>query len=107
MLFGKVPFQGRTDIYTFNFIVRRELKFPQEQDNISEDAIDLIAQLLSLLPNLRGADDYPALKAHPFFHGIDFSSLSSDTTLHSYFTTDKLERKNSWVDVSSAEVCEH
>jgi serine/threonine protein kinase len=77
MLYGRVPFQGRTDLETFELITNRELKFP-EIIAVSEEAIDLMAKFLSLVPNLRGQKDYERLKAHPFFNGLDFNSLTAD-----------------------------
>ena len=63
-------------------ILERKLTFP-DSIPFSLEAIDLIDKLLQLEPYHRlgagrlGSDsDYAALKAHPFFKGLDFSSLN-------------------------------
>lgn len=83
MLVGEVPFQGQSDYMTFQLILERKLTFPQDIE-IGEEAKDLIDQLLQLNPTSRlgsgpkgSANDYSALKAHPFFKGLVFESLNT------------------------------
>lgn len=85
MLSGDVPFSGSTDYQTFQIILERKLTFP-DSTPFSQEAKDLIDRLLQLEPYHRlgagrpGSDnDYTALKAHPFFRGLDFSSLNQLT----------------------------
>ena len=64
----------------FQKITDRQLNFPND---LEPEAVDLIDALLHLDPSERlGAgppgspNDYEALKAHPFFKGINFKTLA-------------------------------
>ncbi len=77
---GYVPFNGQFDYEVFQKITDRQLQFPND---LEPEAIDIIDALLHLDPSERlGAgppgshNDYEALKAHPFFKGINFKTLS-------------------------------
>jgi protein-serine/threonine kinase len=84
MLFEKTPFEGSDMNETFEKIVhfnKKELKIPESNQHgpISKHCRDLIASLLTKDPHARlghkrGADE---IKAHAFFHGVDFNSLST------------------------------
>lgn len=88
LLSGRSPFRAATEFLTFEMIMghfrgENPISYPE---TISSEARDLIGKLLQ--PNdcdRLGAgeegsgNDYPVLKAHPFFAGIDWDSLSSLT----------------------------
>lgn len=73
---GKTPFQCKSDFETFEKI--RKINYAMD-DNIPEDAQDLIANLLLLNPKDRigrRKRGYDEIKKHPFFKEIDFTKLS-------------------------------
>ena len=78
MLAGKYPFQAPNEYLTFQQILNCSYQFP---DDISEEAKDLIGQLLQLDPMQRigcvTCGGYDALMGHPFFEGIDWDALLS------------------------------
>lgn len=79
MLLGRPPFKGDSEYLTFQKIINRELSFPADVD-LDPSARDLIEQLLVLEPGRRlgnTPEGYDKLRAHPFFTGVDFCSLST------------------------------
>lgn len=79
MLTGALPFKTEHAWETMQLIMNAELNFPS---HIEPEAMDIIKQLLKKEPDQRlGAgvkgskNDFKALKSHPFFKGIDFSSI--------------------------------
>jgi protein-serine/threonine kinase len=83
MLYGTTPFKGTSMNLTFKNIVNQKLSFPELSNNnpVSRECQDLIKKLLSTDPQKRlghrhGAQD---IKAHPFFRGIYWESLSQQT----------------------------
>lgn len=75
MLVGRPPFKCATEYLTFQKVMARDFNLP---DFLSREAKDLIDRLLDLDPNKRpgaGPDGFVALKAHPFFQGIEWSQL--------------------------------
>mmetsp|Transcript_19707 Transcript_19707/g.55411 ORF Transcript_19707/g.55411 Transcript_19707/m.55411 type:complete len:402 (+) Transcript_19707:73-1278(+) len=80
MIFGKTPFRGKTQDETFNNVLHRELKFP---DNIplSKEGRDFIRRLLRTDPRKRlGANHGAAdLKSHAFFKGTNWALIRNET----------------------------
>ena len=81
MYYGKTPFKDKTNYLIFRNIENTKIEFPPNQ-NISEQAKDLIKKILIKEPNQRlGAGekgtkfDIENLKAHPYFKGIDWENL--------------------------------
>jgi serine/threonine kinase 38 len=74
MLVGYPPFAGDENAYTGHKIVRwREfLEFPEGVDAIDPKAQDLISRLLC---DVRDRLDFRGITAHPFFQGLDWSTL--------------------------------
>jgi len=76
MLAGKYPFQAPNEYLTFQQILNCSYEFP---DDFSEEAKDLISQLLQLDPMQRlgciTCGGYDALMEHSFFKGIDWDTL--------------------------------
>jgi serine/threonine protein kinase len=74
------PFRGEDVSETFRCIKTGQFDMPTASDNqeIPEVALDLIKKLLCREPSQRiGASNFEELKNHPFFEGVDFSSLHS------------------------------
>ena len=77
MYTGKVPFPGTNITTVFPLILNRKIDWP-ENVKFDPHCKDLIEKLLQLEPEDRlgcrdTANDMNALKAHPFFEGIDFN----------------------------------
>lgn len=68
------PFRGRTEYLTFQKIKALEFTFPEGFDPLAKD---LVEQLLVLDPTQRlgASTSIAAIKAHPFFAPVTFSSL--------------------------------
>ncbi|CAI2363276.1 unnamed protein product [Moneuplotes crassus] len=82
MITGEVPFKGKTDFQTFEIIMKREFKWPED---IDDDLKDLIDRLLVIEPMQRlGAGrqgsgrSYEDLMLHPFFKEIDWNTIGTD-----------------------------
>lgn len=78
LLTGRRPFQDPSDYLTFKRISERDVRYPPGFPPVARDLCDA---LLVLNPCDRlgvGPDGYPRLKAHPFFEGIDFSTISDE-----------------------------
>jgi serine/threonine protein kinase len=76
---GRTPFKDKTNLQIFDNILHKSVEFKHEIDDVSKD---LIEKLLVKDPSKRlgcGAkgseNDFEALKAHPFFEGIDWENL--------------------------------
>lgn len=81
MISGLPPFRAGTDYLIFQKILKLELTFP---DGFDPTAEDLVAKLLQIDPLDRlGATDehgcYTSIRQHPFFDGIDWTTLRSQT----------------------------
>lgn len=79
MLSGTSPFKDASEWLIFQRIIARDLRFP---NHFSVEARDLIDKLLDIDPSRRpgaGPDGYASLKMHPFFMGIDWKNLRSQT----------------------------
>ena len=87
---------AKTDFETFTLIQSGKIVYPSDV-KISQVAKDLISQLLSLDPIKRGADNYPALKAHAFFKGINFSNLTKSIKP----AAKSLKKIGSWIDLGA------
>ncbi|KAJ1910877.1 serine/threonine protein kinase [Tieghemiomyces parasiticus] len=75
LLSGRLPFKGANDYQTFQQIIRHEYTIP---DDFSPAARDLVTQLLAANPADRigaAGPDLAAVKAHPFFSGLDWRDL--------------------------------
>lgn len=73
MVVGYSPFQSGSEDQTFQMILATQYDMPED---VSEEARDLISKLLVSDPAERlGFRNLGELKAHPFFHGIDFATL--------------------------------
>jgi serine/threonine protein kinase len=81
MLTGDYLFNETNDYLTFEAIRKCEFKL---QDDLPEDAKDLITKLIVKNPKNRlgngpkgSESDFESLKSHPFFKGIDWSLLQT------------------------------
>ncbi|KAM7532322.1 hypothetical protein LguiB_035732 [Lonicera macranthoides] len=79
MLSGTSPFKDASEWLIFQRIIARDIRFP---NYFSDEARDLIDRLLDIDPSRRpgaGPDGYVSLKKHPFFDGVDWKNLRSQT----------------------------
>ncbi|KAJ0244207.1 3-phosphoinositide-dependent protein kinase 1 [Hirschfeldia incana] len=79
MLSGTSPFKDASEWLIFQRIIARDIKFP---NHFSEAARDLIDRLLDTDPSRRpgaGSEGYASLKRHPFFKGVDWKNVRSQT----------------------------
>ncbi|XP_052184642.1 3-phosphoinositide-dependent protein kinase 2-like [Diospyros lotus] len=79
MLSGSSPFKDASEWLIFQKIIARDIRFP---NYFSEAASDLIDRLLDTDPSRRpgaGPDGYASLKSHPFFKGVDWKNLSTQS----------------------------
>lgn len=74
MISGRYPFRGKSDMLTFEKVKSRDFFMPP---NMPPRAADLINKLLVLKPadRLGAGPNFAALKAHPFFEGLQFDGL--------------------------------
>ena len=77
LLTNEMPFKGKTQELTFEQIKKGDFTIPEFVD---ESAKDLIKKLLVVCPSARlGAQNIDELMSHPFFSGIDFSTIKDQT----------------------------
>ncbi|OAY45803.1 3-phosphoinositide-dependent protein kinase 2 isoform X2 [Manihot esculenta] len=79
MLSGTSPFKDASEWLIFQRIIARDIRFP---DYFSDEAKDIIDRLLDVDPSRRpgaGSDGYAALKAHPFFEGVNWKNIRGET----------------------------
>eukprot|EP00164_Ancoracysta_twista_P003200 GFYU01004268.1.p1 GENE.GFYU01004268.1~~GFYU01004268.1.p1 ORF type:complete len:695 (+),score=157.08 GFYU01004268.1:253-2337(+) len=79
MLAGRPPFKADNEYLTFQKILKLDYHFPDEFDATAKD---LVKKLIVLDPNRRlgsGEKGFADLKAHPFFKGIDFENIHTQT----------------------------
>eukprot|EP00004_Rigifila_ramosa_P024182 TRINITY_DN6939_c0_g1_i1.p1 TRINITY_DN6939_c0_g1~~TRINITY_DN6939_c0_g1_i1.p1 ORF type:complete len:534 (+),score=94.37 TRINITY_DN6939_c0_g1_i1:191-1603(+) len=74
LIASRPPFKSANEYMTFQKILKRELTYPP---GFPDDARDLVDKMLDAEPDNR--PDIPAIRAHPFFGGFDFTNLSSRT----------------------------
>lgn len=109
MVTGVPPFNADSPQEIFDNILDRRLTWPLE-DEMSPECRDLIDKLLTLNPQKRlGARGAGEIKLHPFFNGIDWTSLARakaafiPTVEHeldtSYFEAKPISRKSMAQDI--------
>eukprot|EP01147_Barroeca_monosierra_P003905 gene3905-6385_t len=84
LLFSEPPFYDDTLLGTYGKIMNHnpeQMKFPSDV-SVSDDAKDLLKNLLCPREKRLGKGDITELKAHPFFHGIDWSNLRKTDPPH-------------------------
>lgn len=75
MIVGSPPFKAASEYLTFQKVIDRDFSYPGDYPPAARD---LTEKLLAAEPSARiGANDMSELKAHPFFEGIDWSTLRS------------------------------
>jgi serine/threonine protein kinase len=75
MATGRLPFQGSTDLLTFELVQAGKVVWP---GNLPANTKDLIEKLLVKNPTERlGCNSFEELKAHAFFGGVNWATLSS------------------------------
>lgn len=81
MISGLPPFRGVTEYLIFQKILKLDMTFP---DGFDPNAKDLVMKLLQIDPTDRlGATDsnftYSSIREHPFFDGIEWQTLRTQT----------------------------
>ena len=75
---GSTPFKAKSEAATLENIKNVKYTIDDFQNNIPEEAKDLISKILVKDPTKRigyNSEDYSEIKSHPFFKGIDFENL--------------------------------
>ena len=77
LIVGAFPFLGENVKELFSHILEGEVEYPEIcEDMWTKETDDLIKRLLDRNPETRlGAKDISEIKEHPFFRGIDWTSL--------------------------------
>lgn len=89
MYCGRTPFKAPTEYLIFKKIEENKIEYPSQL--IPEDAKDLIQRLLVKDPQSRlgsgekgTENDFEHLKSHPYFNGINFSTLTTSVVPNSF-----------------------
>ncbi len=100
---GEVPFRGKTDFQTFDIIMKREFKWPED---IDENLKDLIDKLLVIEPMRRlgagiqdSGNSYEDLMLHPFFKGVDWNTIGKEPIPYDKKVLKKIVRKKKKLDI--------
>ncbi|ELU12541.1 hypothetical protein CAPTEDRAFT_117931 [Capitella teleta] len=77
MLYGEPPFYAESLVETYGKIMNHEnnLRFPDDVQDVSEAAQDLICRLITVQERRLGQNGISDFSQHPFFEGIDWDSL--------------------------------
>ena len=80
MLFGETPFYAESLVETYGKIMnhRNQLKFPDDIDDVSEEAKDLICQLIISRDIRMGQSGIEDFIKHPFFKDLNWEELRND-----------------------------
>eukprot|EP01102_Stenamoeba_stenopodia_P019851 TRINITY_DN7584_c0_g1_i2.p1 TRINITY_DN7584_c0_g1~~TRINITY_DN7584_c0_g1_i2.p1 ORF type:complete len:1360 (+),score=248.69 TRINITY_DN7584_c0_g1_i2:678-4757(+) len=76
---GIPPFNDETPEKIFERILDRQLEWPENPEDMSEEAKDLISKLLHPDPSKRlGSNGVQEIKDHPFFDDVNWDTLLSE-----------------------------
>jgi len=77
MIAGRPPFRGASEFMTFQAVSSGIFTYPKGFPDVVKD---LINQLLVIDPEKRlGSTSFQELKSHPFFKGINFTTIHTQT----------------------------
>lgn len=77
MLFGETPFYAEALAVTYEKIMnhKKYFEFPQDIDDVSDAAKDLIRKLICPAAQRLGSNNLEEVKNHPFFEGIEWDNI--------------------------------
>ena len=77
-LYGIPPFHDETPEKVFENILSGHIEWHDEYFDITDEAKDFMRRLMTLDPTQRlGANGAEEVKAHPFFHGIEWDKITT------------------------------
>ncbi|XP_062892231.1 serine/threonine-protein kinase MRCK alpha-like [Mobula hypostoma] len=81
LLFGETPFYAESLVETYGKIMNHKdkLMFPADEDDVSEEARDLIGQLVCSKEKRLGRAGIADLQQHAFFTSIDWQNIADQT----------------------------
>ena len=65
-----------------NSTPQNQLKFPDDIDDVTDHAKDLICKLITTPPKRLGRNGVRDFQNHPFFQGIDWDELRESEYIH-------------------------
>ncbi|PIK62688.1 hypothetical protein BSL78_00382 [Apostichopus japonicus] len=77
MLFGETPFYAEALAVTYEKIMnhKKYFEFPQDIDDVSDAAKELIRKLICPAAQRLGSNNLQEVRNHPFFEGIDWNNI--------------------------------
>jgi len=75
-LVGITPFTDETPQFIFNNILNGQIEWPENEESLSPEAIDVIMKLLNVVPNERIR--MKQIKQHDLFKNVNWDNLLNE-----------------------------